>query len=59
MLDALDNGRFFNNLEMKLFHFKIGCVCVCVFYNSIVEAVNQQGQWASGDKDGQCVIICY
>lgn len=31
-----------------------------VFYNSIVQqAVNQQGQWASGDGDGQCVIICY
>lgn len=47
---------FFNNLEIRLFRFKL----VRVFHNGIVQqAVNQQGQWASGDRDGQCVIICY
>lgn len=56
MLDALGNGNIFNNPRIRLLRFK----CARVFYNRIVQqAVNQQGQSAAGDSDGQCVIIRY
>lgn len=48
-LGAPDNKSFLKNLRLRLFHFKLVCV----------QEGNQQGQWASGDRDGQCVIICY